>query len=210
MHYRFFKRSLEALKVKLKDIATIATGVTFRSRLSPIFDGRMKVIQMKDLGKDNIANLASTIRIESLKYSPKQVVELGDILFRSRGQVTTAALLDVQCSNVIVAAPLFKIRPDQSKVIPDYLLWAINQPSSQAYFASQAEGTMIKMVSKQSLEKLTIDLPSVNKQKIISKIGALASRERELLERIREKRFNQLQRKLQKISLEETNESYNN
>ena len=135
---------------KLKDLATISSGVTFRARIEASQAGNVRLIQMKDLGADNLVHLASCVRIEHPKPKPSQLAERGDIIFRSRGQAHTAALLNQAAASAIVAAPLFRIRADQARIQPEFLLWWLNQASAQAYFASHACGTMVQMVSKQA------------------------------------------------------------
>ena len=79
--------------MKLKDIATVSSGVTFRSRIEVSKDGSVRVIQMKDLGDGNFVHLDESIHINHTKPKPIQLAKQGDIIFRSRGQTNTAALL---------------------------------------------------------------------------------------------------------------------
>ena len=174
---------------KLKHIAKITTGFTFRSRIEVSIEGNVKVIQMKDLGKDNIVHPKGCIVIEQFnqKHDLKchHFVLKGDIIFRSRGQTNTAALLNEHSANTIVAAPLYIVRPEKDLVVPEYLLWWINQRTSQAYLSSRSMGTMLKMVSKQSLEELEIHLPSLKQQRIIADIFKLSMQEQQILEKIK-------------------------
>ena len=172
--------------LKLKDIATVSSGVTFRSRIKTSVDGNVRIIQMKDLGSDNSVHLENLMQIDYIKPRSNQLVKHGDIIFRSRGLTSTAALLLEDSENTIVAAPLFQIRPNISKVIPAFLLWWINQSSSQAYFWSRSEGTMIKMISKRELENLEVRLPSLAQQNKIAEFFNLAMQEQQLLEKIRQ------------------------
>jgi len=48
---------------------------------------------MKDLGDDNFVHLDESIHINHTKPKPIQLAKHGDIIFRSRGQTNTAALL---------------------------------------------------------------------------------------------------------------------
>ena len=93
----------------------------------------------------------------------------------------------------IVAAPLFCVRPDTEKVLPDFLLWWINQASSQAYLAAQAEGTMVKMVSKRSLDNLEVRLPPLPTQKNIVELFSLALREQQLLKAMQQRKADYIQ-----------------
>ncbi len=174
--------------LKLKDIARISSGVTFRSRVEASKDGNVRVIQMKNLGDDNFVHLKESIHIHHSKSKPNQLARLGDIIFRSRGQINTAALLQEEAENTIVAAPLFRVRPDTRKVMPEFLLWWINQPSSQSYLASRSKGTRVKMVSKKGLENLEVNLPSLEQQAKVAEFFSLSMREQQLLEEIKNRK----------------------
>lgn len=176
------------INMKLKDIATVSSGFTFRDRLEPNTTGNIRVIQMKDLNDENKVNINSLTRIEHSPPKQALLAKQGDLLFRSRGLTHTAALLTDESEDIVVAAPLLKIRADQSRVLPEYLLWFINQPSSQAYFSKYSGGTLVKMISKTILEDLEITLPALEKQKLIAEIFQLANQESRLLKKLREKR----------------------
>ena len=174
--------------LKLKDIATVSTGVTFRSRIEASPSGNVRIIQMKDLGKDNIVHLDQAVRIDYTRAKPSQLARIGDIIFRSRGHTNTAALLQEEVGDAVVTAPLFRIRSNTIKVIPEFLLWWINQPSSQAYLRSRSIGTMVKMVSKQGLEDLEVSLPPLRKQHEIAEFFNLSLNELCLLEKIKNRK----------------------
>ena len=171
--------------LQLKNIAAVSSGVTFRSRIEASTSGNVRVIQMKDLGEDNLVHLDQTICVNLPKPKPNQLTQIGDIIFRSRGQTNTAAILNEEIQNAIIAAPLLRVRPNKKKVASKYLLWWINQPSSQNYLASQSRGTMVKMVSKQDLEDLEVNLPPLDQQYKIAEFFSLSIKEQYLLEEIK-------------------------
>ena len=134
--------------LRLKDIASISSGVTFRSRTWPLGSGSLRVIQMKDLGVDGTVDLESAMRIDHPGPRGDHLLKSGDIIFRSRGRTNTAALLREEPGNTILAAPLFRVRPDCRRVLLEFLLWWMNQRSSQSYMSSRSKGTMLKMASR--------------------------------------------------------------
>ena len=190
------------MNVKLKEIATVSSGAIFRSRIIPSNLGNIKVIQMKDLDKNNTVRLDKTICIEGKNAKPNQLAKLNDLIFRSRGQTNTVALLQRDIKNTIIAAPLFRIRPNPKKIISKFLFWWINQKTSQAYFNSRSEGTMIKMVSKRSLEDLEIILPPLEKQHKIAEFFKLVMKEQQLLEKIKKHKALYTQGILMQMALE--------
>jgi hypothetical protein len=108
-------QSFVEMILKLKDIATVSSGVTFRSRIEAYKGGDVRVIQMKDLGDDNFVHLGESIHIDHTKPKPNQLAKRGDVIFRSRDQTNTAALLNEDVESTIVAAPLFRVRTDVRK-----------------------------------------------------------------------------------------------
>ncbi len=192
------------MKFKLKKIASIQMGYSFRTRLDFIDQGQIAVVQMKDLNDENRVDCKDLMRVNINTVKKHHLVRSGDIVFRSRGQVTTAAILIEDPGPAVVAAPLLRIRVDQNVVLPDYLVWYINQPSSQALLTSRAKGTSLKMISKQALESLEVTVPPIEKQRAIAELAALANEEKRLLKKITARRSDYISTKLMQLSVGDT------
>ncbi len=177
------------MKIKIKKLATVQMGYSFRSRLEASQDGGVAVIQMKDLLHDNTVDCKSLTRINMKIIKEHHLVQKGDLVFRSRGHVNTAAILCEDPGEAVVAAPLLRIRvirPD--KLLPEYLNWYISQRDAQIFLASRAKGTVQKMISKQTIEDMEVTLPSLEKQKNIVELAALIAREKTLLYTLADRR----------------------
>lgn len=179
----------------LKQITDIQMGYSFRSRMEFKTDGMLAVIQMKDLGSDNRVDCESVQKIEMEVVDDKHLVQKGDLIFRSRGATNTAAILDKEPKSAIVAAPLLRIRSISDNILPEYLCWYINQKTAQNYLKMRQEGTHGGMISRQTLETLTVDLPSLDVQRQIIDIINLHEHEQMLEKkrlRIKEQYMNAL------------------
>jgi hypothetical protein len=154
-------------------------GHSFRAGVKPDLAGAAGVIQMKDLGDDHLVDLTSLVRIAMDVRSTQRVRE-GDIIFRSRGDRSTCAIVAGDPQGALVAAPLLRLRVTDDSLLPAYINWYINQPSAQAHFAKHAEGSSVKMISKQVLEDLEIEVPPLDRQERIVALAALSQRERAL------------------------------
>ena len=177
------------MKVKLKNLATVQTGYSFRSRLDADEAGELSVIQMKDLLADNTVSLDDLLKISMSEVKSHHFVRRGDLIFRSRGLITSSAILSGDPGPTVVAAPLLRIRvKDTDKVLPEYLNWFLSQRDAQAFFASQATGTAQKMVGKEAIEELEVFLPPLSKQRAIIELAVLSEREASLLRTIAEKK----------------------
>ncbi len=175
--------------MKIKKLATVQMGYSFRSRLEACESGEIAVIQMKDLLINNTVCCNDLVRINMGTIKEHHLVKKNDLIFRSRGHVTTPAILLEDPVKAVVAAPLLRIRvtkPD--KVLPEYLNWYISQRDAQIFLTSRAKGTVQKMISKQAIEELEVVLPTLEKQKKILELATLSVREQTLLHTLADKR----------------------
>lgn len=163
----------------LRELVDIQIGYGFRAGVEPDPAGLVGVIQMKDLGDDHIVDLASLARVSMDVPAGRQVRE-GDIILRSRGDRSTCAIVAGDPGRALVAAPLLRLRVADDRLLPAYLNWFINQPSAQAHFGRHAEGSSVKMISKQVLEDLEVEVPPLDRQESIVALAALSQRERTL------------------------------
>ena len=173
----------------LKELADIQLGYAFRSRLESIENGRVGVIQMKDLSVDNIVNCENITCIEMDNLKECYLAKQGDLIFRSRGLQSTAAILQEDVGCTVIAAPLYKIRVKDTELIkPEYLCWYIAQRAAQAYFTSRATGTLMRIINKPLLEELEIVVPSITAQERIIQLVRLTIQEAKLLKQLASKR----------------------
>jgi len=177
------------VRLKIKQIAAVQMGYSFRARLEAASSGDVAVIQMKDLLHDNTVDCNELVRIDLGAVKEHHLVNRGDLVFRSRGLVNTAAVLLEDPGRAVVAAPLFRIRINKSdRILPEYLNWYISQRDAQVFLTSRAKGTVQKMISKEAIEDMEVTVPSLEKQKDIVELAALSAREQTILSELAEKR----------------------
>jgi restriction endonuclease S subunit len=189
------------LKTTLKNLATVQVGYSFRTRLETSDDGDVAVIQMKDLLGDNTVDCNDLVKIDMKTVKEHHIARKGDLVFRSRGHTTTAAILLKNPGKAVIAAPLLRIRvtkPD--KILPEYLNWYIDQRDAQSFLNSRARGTTQKMINKQVIEDLEVVLPTLEKQKTIAELAFLSAREQTLLCILADKRERYLSAKLVQLA----------
>lgn len=188
------------MKKLLHTIATVLTGYSFRSRIEPTSSGAIAVIQMKDLTETNRVNCSELTRIDSEQLRPHHFVKRGDLIFRSRGLSNSTALLADDLGSAVLAAPLLRIRITSNALLPEYLNWYISQPPAQSYLTSCAEGTALKMISKQSLENLEVVVPSIARQRLIIEMASLEAEEQRILKTLMGKRNHYISSKLLELA----------
>lgn len=176
------------MKIKIKNLAIVQMGYSFRARLEPSVGGDVAIIQMKDLLDDHTVSCDDLVKIDMEDVKEHHLAGRNDLIFRSRGHVNTAAVLLDDPGKAVVAAPLLRIRVTKlDKILPEYLNWYIGQRDAQIYLTSRAKGTFQKMISKQAVEDLEVALPSLEKQAIIVELASLAARKQTLLHTLADK-----------------------
>lgn len=187
--------------MKIGKLAAVQMGYSFRSRLEASENGEVAIIQMKDLRDDNTVSCDGLVKIDLDGVKEHHLVRKGDLIFRSRGQLTTAAILLGDPGKAVVAAPLLRIRVSKTdKVLPEYLSWYISQRDAQIFLTSRADGSSQKMISKQAMEELDVLLPGLEQQKNIVELAWLAAREQRLSHRLADQRERYISRLLMQIA----------
>ncbi len=172
----------------IRDIATVRSGYPFRTRVDPDAKGNAYVLQLKDVGARGPADVASAV-LTVVNAPEAHRLAVGDLVLKGRGATHCAVVEEVPTDRpLIAAAPIFVLRPSLRAVHPAFLRWLLNHSSTQMRLAAGAVGTYIPTVTKASIEKLAVDLPPLETQRLIAAVATLAERERELLEAITQKR----------------------
>lgn len=170
--------------MKLAQLADIQLGYPFRSRLEPDQDGDVAIVQMKDIDDTDLLQFTGVIRVALPARSDRHLLRAGDLLLRSRGRSNGVALVPDNPPAAILAAPMVRIRPDTSRVMPSYLHWYLNSPAGQAHIVGLAEGTSVMMISVEKIKDLEVPLPALPRQAAIAEVAQMAQREHQLLSEI--------------------------
>ncbi len=169
----------------LADVADIRLGISFRARLEHQPAGDLAIMQMKDITESGLS-YSSAVRGAFPELKADSLLRAGDLVFRSRGRSTGAALVGTDVPPAILAAPLLLIRP--LHILPEFLHWFINSDVAQSHLASVAAGTSVQMVSAESLRALPVPLPPSFAQLQIAEVAGLIRREAELMNHLANRR----------------------
>lgn len=173
--------------MKLSQIAIINAGYPFRGKIPEEPGSDVMAVQMKDV------SLTEGIRwLDCLeaglpgKRQPDYLTQ-GDILVAARGSHNYAVLVDDSLAftgKQAVAAPHFFVVSLKKKgVLPEFIVWLLNQPPAQRYFEQNAEGTLTKSIRRSVLEDTPVLVPPVAKQQAIVAMANTLHEEQKLLQK---------------------------
>ena len=183
---------MNSKKVILKSILSyqgLTSGYSFRGKIKHIYNGGVRVIQLKDF-ENNYTDIGNDCYfVDSDMIKSKYYLKSGDILFTGKGTNNFALVFRSKDDiPTIASSALFVIKVDQNLANPNFIAWYINQSKVQNYFKTNEAGTYNTSINKTTLEETPIVLPSLEVQSKIAKIANLHNQELALSNKIIELR----------------------
>jgi restriction endonuclease S subunit len=178
-------------------------GATLRGRdaTRPDPNGSYRFVRIGDISQDGTLRNDDFLRIEPNEPVNEELwLRPGDVLFPNRGTRTTALAFHLDEARTIVGPQFFIVRPDQRRILPEYLAWFLRSAEAAAHFESRRKGTYVKIIQRSDLAELAIPLPPLDRQRQIVQVAELALQERELAERLQNLKWRCMNEQLVRIA----------
>lgn len=184
------------MEILLKEIADIKAGYSFRETIPASENGNYRVVQIKDVNYDGSISSGDLVKATVDSIKAEYLTQTGDVLFTSRGANRRAATVDETAADAIFVSQLCALKIKTDGVTPEYLAWYLNQKAAQDFFEERASGSYIQNIRQDVLAQLPVVLPPPEVQKRIIEIYRLGLREREMAQKILEKRWQVIEKTL--------------
>lgn len=143
---------------------------------------------MKDISLTEGIFWSGCIETELTGKREPDYLTTGDILLAARGNHNYVVQVDgslVSTGKRAVAAPhFFMICPKRNNILPEFLVWLLNQAPAQRYFEQNAEGTLTKSIRRSVLEDTPVIVPPMAKQQAIVAMANTLREEHKLIQRL--------------------------
>ncbi|MCK9573678.1 MAG: restriction endonuclease subunit S [Candidatus Omnitrophica bacterium] len=174
------------MQQKLKEIADLILGFTFRGAIVPDQNGDSFVFQAKNIVGDKAdVGLQNLVKISFKGFRGAHFLQKSDIVLTLRGANVgsfRAAVVRGDVKNVIVPSSVMIIRPINQKVLSEYLAAYFNSMDGQKNILKAVTGSYIQTISRQKLGEAIIPLPSIEDQLSIIKLADNLKRQQEICE----------------------------
>ena len=166
--------------MKLSDIANLQFG----HYTKPRDNGDVAYLQAKHFDDwGNQTNQVDTF-IQSNDKQERHLLKDGDILLVGKGMRNFAWTYYKEFGAAVASSIFFVIKPDRTKVIPEFLTTLFNMPQTQVYFQTLGAGSSIPSIRKSELEAFTVKLPSLELQQKAIAIKQLHYKDMEISNKI--------------------------
>lgn len=168
--------------MKLGDYVEVMTGYSFRGRIESQEGGVVGILQMKDMIRNYTQfNYQNIDRSNDHDFKERFILQDRDILFVSKGTNNSAVLFREQDFPCVASAVFFVIRVTRKDIVPEFLVWYINQSRVQSYLVERRAGTSMVNINKQDVMDIPLQEVSYKKQKAIGDYTQLYQKEQELV-----------------------------
>ena len=174
--------------MRIGEIANIQTGYQFRGKVEPEADGKVALLQIKDIEDRRRVTPETIDRIEFEKAYDQYLIHPGDILFLSRGHKQFALAIEDEMPDTIASGYFYILRLVTDHLRPAFLAWYINQAPFQAQLAQLSQGSHMPFVSKTEFQDLPVATPPLELQDTIVALSDLSEQEHTILTELAEKR----------------------
>ncbi len=173
----------------LREYAIIKTGYQ-RTRILEDSNGTHWLIEAKDLNGNDSLDQKRMIRFTPERKPEQCIVKNGDILFKARGTNHFAHYIIKEYTNTLASDSFYLIRPNDNRLLPEYLAWWLNQTTAQRFFKSKAGTSLMSFISINELGKLKLEIPPLKIQEQIITINSLLNKEQLLAKKLNDFRQN--------------------
>lgn len=160
----------------LASLAEIQTAVVFRSHPpQEASNGNVRALAIKNLAASEPLRWTTLPRVNLDNKYLGYCLRPGDVVLPSRGDYYFAWLFEGADEPVFPFGQFNIIRAGKT-LSPHYLVWYLNQKTTQAKISLLLTGTSIKAMTKSNLLTLQVEVPSLLKQQEIAELDATTTK----------------------------------
>ena len=178
----------ELTNIPLGDLAEISAGHSIRGRVEYDPRGSHLMVQIKDVDPLTGIDPAGLLRFSPQGRKPPDLLGPDDLLFVGRGNRLFGLQVERQLENAVAAPHFFVLKIKTPLIRPSYLAWYLDHTRAQQYLWQHAAGTTMPHINRKVLEELPVLLPPLEKQELIVRAYQSWLKEKDLYERILNKR----------------------
>lgn len=155
---------------QLGRLARIHTAVVFRDQAPRVGHcGNVRALAIRDLVAGKPPRWDDLPRMQVQEKHLSHCLRPGDVVIPSRGDYYKAWLFEGSDSPIFPVGQLSVIRPEP-QLDARYLVWHLNETSTQSRISLMLTGTTIKALTKAALLTLEIEVPPMPKQREIAEL----------------------------------------
>ena len=171
--------------LELQNFAKVLSGVTIRETAN----GKAHFMRLSDLSDLKAGRIPALTTGEVPEVARALAIQQGDLIVAARGSATDVCLATDSVLGAFVSLDLYLVRPNSTKVDPQFLFAFLTLPATQAHFSTGKQGSGLARLPKDELEKIKVPLPPIDTQRMIAGLACSFEEEGEILRKLSDLNF---------------------
>lgn len=171
--------------MKLERMALVRSGLVLGRKQSKEFsEYRYPLLNLRSIQPDGTVDVTLCEVFHATEYlNPEYITHEGDVVIRLTSPYT-AVLIKPEVEGYVIPSSFIVVRVKQNILLPEYLVWLLNSQLSKKQIYDGAATNMLGGIKPRFFAEVEIDPLPVEKQRVISKLHALAQQETRLLQEL--------------------------
>ena len=188
--------------MKLGEMAKVRSGLVLSRKQARGSTGiRYPLLNLRSISSDGSIDRRQLDVFDAVEHlAPEYVSRVNDVVVRMSSPYT-AVLIDETSAGIVVSSNFIIIHCNKSIVLPEYLFWLLNRPETKRAIYENTSSNMLGAVKAKFFTDFDVLPLSMEDQRKIAAMNALAIKETQLLHRLaceKERYYNQLIDKIYK------------
>lgn len=176
-------------RIILHEFADIKAGLVLsrkQAREKTVY--RYPLLNLKSINQDATLNQQTLDVFDSMEsLAGNYITKTGDVIVRTSSPYT-AILIDEKTSGMVVSSNFVIIRCKSDELLPEYLFWYLNTDEIKKDIFINSAGNMLAAIKPQYFNEMELNLPDLEKQKLIADFNLCARKELELLDHLKKEK----------------------
>ena len=188
--------------MKLGEMANVRSGLVLSRKQARGSTGiRYPLLNLRSICSDGSIDRRQLDVFDAVEHlAPEYVSRVDDVVVRMSSPYT-AVLIDETSANIVISSNFIIIRCNKRIILPEYLFWLLNRPETKRAIYENTSSNMLGAVKAKFFTDFDVLPQSMDDQRKIAAMNALAIKETQLLHRLaceKERYYNQLIDKIYK------------
>ena len=188
--------------MKLGEMANVRSGLVLSRKQARGSTGiRYPLLNLRSICSDGSIDRRQLDVFDAVEHlAPEYVSRVDDVVVRMSSPYT-AVLIDETSAGIVISSNFIIIHCNKSIVLPEYLFWLLNRPETKRAIYENTSSNMLGAVKAKFFTDFDVLPLSMEDQRKIAAMNALAIKETQLLHRLaceKERYYNQLIDKIYK------------
>ncbi len=172
---------------RIGEIFQIQSGYQERIDYDKYDNKEYKLIQGKNINKDNSINWSHLDTINLNRDYKNYIIKKGDMLLQARGSKHSFVLIDKDEENTIAGHTFYVLRLKSEEVLPEYLWIILNSNGVRTQIDKIAGGAIISFITKSNLSNIDIPIPCIEEQRTIINLYNVIEKKRRIIDTLSSK-----------------------